>query len=81
MRKLIIGTAAAVMLAGSVAFAAEVSATITHIDVSARIVVVDGKAFHVPREIDIGLLKIGEQVTITYEIVDGQLRVVSIRVV
>ena len=47
----------------------------------ARIVVVDGKAFHVPREIDIGVLKIGEQVTITYEIVDGQLRVVSIRVV
>lgn len=81
MRKFFLGTAAAVMLAGSVAFAAEISATITHIDVSARIVVVDGKAFHLPAEIDIGVLKVGEQVTIAYEIVDGQLRVVSIKVV
>lgn len=81
MRKLLLGTVAAVFLAGSVAFAAEISATITHIDVNARIIVVDGRAFHVGTNIKIGVFKVGQQVTIVYEIVDGQLRVVSIRVV
>ncbi len=80
MRKLILGTAMAVFLTGSVALAAELSATITHIDVGARIVVIDGKAFHVPTSINIGVLKVGQTVTVVYEVVDGQLRIVSITV-
>jgi Protein of unknown function (DUF1344) len=80
MRKLILGTAMAVFLTGSVAFAAELSATITQIDVGARIVVIDGKAFHVPTTIDIGVFKVGQKVTVVYAVVDGQLRIVSITV-
>ncbi len=80
MRKLILGTAMAVLLTGSVAFAAELSATITQIDVSGRIFFIDGKAYHVPASIDIGAFKVGQHVTVTYEIVDGQLTVVSIRI-
>jgi hypothetical protein len=34
----------------------------------------------VPTTIDIGILKIGEQVTIVYAVVDGQLHIVSISV-
>jgi hypothetical protein len=82
MRKLLIATAAATMLFGSVALAKEITitASITHIDVKARIIVVDHRAFHVPTTIDIGILHIGEQVTVVYEVVDGQLRIVSIHV-
>jgi Cu/Ag efflux protein CusF len=73
--------AGAMFLAGmATAGAAEITASITHIDLKARIVVIDHRVFHVPTTIDIGILKIGEQVTIVYEIVDGQLRIVSIRV-
>jgi hypothetical protein len=82
MRKLLITTAAATMLLGSIALAKEITitASITHIDVKARIIVVDHRAFHVPTTIDIGILHIGEQVTVVYEVVDGQLRIVSIHV-
>ena len=76
MRKVILGAAMAVFLTGSVAFGAEINATITHIDVNARIIVVDGRAFHVGTEINIGAFKIGQQVTVVYEVVDGQLKVV-----
>lgn len=82
MRKLLIATATATMLFGSVALAKEITitASITHIDVKARIIVVDHRAFHVPTTIDIGILHIGEQVTVVYEVVDGQLKIVSIHV-
>ncbi len=82
MRKLLIGLTAATMLFGGVALATEmtITASITHVDVKARIIVVDGRAFHVPESVDIGVLRIGEQVTVVYEVVDGQLRIVSIRV-
>lgn len=82
MRKLLIATATATMLLGSVALAKEITitASITHIDVNARIIVVDHRAFHVPTTIDIGILHIGEQVTVVYEVVDGQLKIVSIHV-
>ena len=80
MRKLIIGTAIAAFLAGSVAFAAEIRATITYIDIDARIIVIDNRAFHVPTTIDIKVFKVGEKVTIIYERNNGQLRIVSIKV-
>lgn len=82
MRKLFIATSAAAMLLAGVALAKEITltASITHIDVRARIIVIDHRAFHVPASVDIGILRIGEQVTIVYEVVDGQLRIVSIRV-
>lgn len=82
MRKLLIAATTAAMLFGSVALAKELSitASITHIDVKARIIVIDHRAFHVPTTIDIGILHIGEQVTIVYEAVDGQLKIVSIRI-
>jgi hypothetical protein len=79
MRKLLIGTAAAAFIfVAQSAGAAEVVATITHIDVSARIIVVEGRAFHVPTSIDITVYKVGERVTVVYTEVDGQLRVESI---
>ena len=82
MRKLLIATTTAAMLLGSVALAKELSltASITYVDVKARIIVIDRRAFHVPTSIDIGILKVGEQVTIVYEVVDGQLKIVSIRI-
>jgi hypothetical protein len=82
MRKLIIGAATAAMLFGNVALAKELSitASITYIDVKARIIVIDHRAFHVPTTVNIGILHVGEQVTVVYEVVDGQLRIVSIRI-
>jgi len=80
MRKLILGAAVATFLAGSAAFAAEIKATITHIDVQHRIIVIDGRAFHVGAEIDITILKVGEVVTIEYTSSDGHLTIVSIKV-
>jgi hypothetical protein len=80
MRKLMLGAALAAYLAGSAAFAAEVKATITHVDIPAGIIVVDGRAFHVGTVIDITILKVGEVVTIDYVVTDGQLKIVSIKV-
>ncbi len=80
MRKLMLGAAIADYLTGSVAFAAEIRATITHIDVNARVIVIDGRAFHVGTNIDITVLKVGEVVTVVFEEVDGQLRIVSIKI-
>lgn len=79
MRKLVLGVAVAAMLAGS-ALAAEIRATITHVDINARIIVIDGRAFHVGTNIDITVLKVGEVVTVVFERVDGQLRIVSIKI-
>jgi hypothetical protein len=80
MRKLMIALTGAAMLSiASIAYAAEITASITYVDVSARIIVVDHRAFHVPTTIDITVLKVGEQVTVVFEKVDGQLRIVSIR--
>jgi len=80
-RRMIAAVAGAMLLAGmATAGAAEITASITDIDVKARIVVIDHRAFHVPTTIDIGILKIGEQVTIVYAVVDGQLHIVSISV-
>jgi hypothetical protein len=79
MRKFLIAAAAgAMMFAAQAAGAAEVVATITHIDVGARIIVVDGRAFHVPTTIDIAVYKVGERVTVVYAEVNGQLTVESI---
>lgn len=81
MRKLMIAlTSAAMLSVATIAYAAEITASITYIDVQARIVVIDHRAFHVPTSIDITVFKVGEQVTIVFEKVDGQLRIVSIRV-
>ena len=82
MKHTLIATVAAVLLFLNVAAvrAAEITATITHIDVNARIIVIDHRAFHVPTTIKIGILKVGQQVTVVYEIVDGQLKIVSIRI-
>jgi len=80
MRKLMLGAVLAAYLAGTAAFAAEVKATITHIDVNARIIVVDGRAFHVGTNIDIAVFKVGQVVTVVFDTVDGQLKIVSITV-
>jgi Cu/Ag efflux protein CusF len=80
MRKLMLGAVLAAYLAGSAAFAAEIKATITHIDVNARIIVIDGRAFHVGTNIDIAVFKVGQMVTVVFETVDGQLKIVSIKV-
>jgi Cu/Ag efflux protein CusF len=81
MRKLMIALTGAAMLSiASIAYAAEITASITYIDINARIIVIDHRAFHVPTTIDITVFKIGEQVTIVFAKVDGQLRIVSIRV-
>jgi Cu/Ag efflux protein CusF len=81
MRKLMIAlTGAAILSIASIAYAAEMTASITYIDINARIIVIDHRAFHVPQSINITVFKIGEQVTIVFEKVDGQLRIVSIRV-
>ena len=80
MRKFVLGAALAACLAATSAFAAEIKATITHIDIHAGIIVVDGRAFHVGKTIDITIFKVGDVVTIDYAIVDGQLKVISIKV-
>jgi Cu/Ag efflux protein CusF len=81
MRKLMIALTGAAMLSiASIAYAAELTASITYVDIQARIIVIDHRAFHVPQSIDITILKVGEQVTIVFEKVDGQLRIVSIRI-
>ena len=80
MRKLMLGAVLAAYLAGSTAFAAEIKATITHIDVNARIIVIDGRAFHVGTNVDITVFKVGQVVTVVFETVDGQLKIVSIKV-
>jgi Cu/Ag efflux protein CusF len=82
MRHTLIAAAAAIFLFINIAGAraAEITATITHIDVNARIIVIDHRAFHVPTTIKIGILKVGQQVTVVYEVVDGQLKIVSVRI-
>jgi Cu/Ag efflux protein CusF len=80
MRKFILGAALAACLSSSLALADEIKATITHIDVNARIIVVDGRAFHVGADVDITVFKIGDVVTIDFAVVDGQLKIVSIKV-
>lgn len=78
---LIVASTLAMMIASQVsAWAAEITASITHIDVQARIIVIDHRAFHVPKSIKIGVFKLGDQVTIVYEVVNGQLKVVSIKI-
>ncbi len=82
MRRTVLSMAAGAMLLASTALAsaAQITASITYVDVQARIIVVDHRAFHVPTTIDIGVLKIGEQVTIVYVVVDGQLKISSIKI-
>lgn len=81
MRKYLIATGAAAFLFAAIAAqAAEVTATITHIDTVSRIIVVDGRAFHVSANIDIAVYKVGETVTVTYNVENGQFIVVSIKV-
>jgi Cu/Ag efflux protein CusF len=80
-RKTIAAVAGAMLLAATMtASAATITASITYIDVKARIIVIDHRAFHVPTTIDIGVLKLGEQVTIVYVVVDGQLTITSVKV-
>jgi len=79
--RIIAGVAGAMLLATTMmASAATITASITHIDVNARIIVIDHRAFHVPTTVDIGILKVGEQVTIVYVVVDGQLKIESIKI-
>ncbi|MEP3279600.1 MAG: DUF1344 domain-containing protein [Stappiaceae bacterium] len=82
MRYFIIVVSTLGLLAASLvsAWAAEITASITHIDVQARIIVIDHRAFHLPKSIKIGAFKVGEQVTVVYEVVNGQLKIVSIRI-
>lgn len=78
---LIVMSTVTMFMAGLVsAWAAEITASITYIDVQARIIVIDHRAFHIPKSIKIGAFKVGDQVTVVYEIVNGQLKVVSIRI-
>ncbi len=78
---LIVASTLAMMIASLIsAWAAEITASITHIDVQARIIVIDHRAFHIPESIKIGVFKLGDQVTIVYEVVNGQLKVVSIKI-
>ena len=81
MRKLLLGAAVATFLAGSAAFADEtIRATITYVDVQARVIVIDHRAFHIGTEIDITRFKVGQVVTVDFVRVDGQLKVVSVKV-
>jgi len=82
MRKHIIAAVAgAMLLAGTIAASAlEITASITHIDTQARIIVIDHRAFHVPTSVDIRILRIGQQITVVYVIVARQLRIESIKI-
>ena len=81
MRKLMIAAATlATISIGSTAYAAQITATITRIDVKARIIIINGRTYHVPKSVKIGAFKVGQKVTVVYEVVNGQLRVVSIRI-
>lgn len=81
MRKLLLaGCTAGLLLLAGVASAAEITATITEVNVSSRIIIVEGRSFYVPESVNITVLKVGERVTIVYEVVDGQVRVTSIKV-
>ncbi|MEM8853072.1 MAG: hypothetical protein AAGD34_05175 [Pseudomonadota bacterium] len=80
--KTVFGAALALMMiVGSAvsSLAATITATITHIDVKARIIVVDSRAFHLGTTINIGAFKVGEKVTVVYERNNGQLRIVTIK--
>ncbi|XWN30714.1 MAG: DUF1344 domain-containing protein [Devosia sp.] len=82
MKTLLGAVLALMMIVGSAvsSLAATITATITHIDVKARIIVIDSRAFHVGTTVNIGAFKVGEKVTVVYERSDGQLRIVSIKV-
>ncbi len=70
MRKLMIATSAAVMLAASTfaALAAEASGKIQAIDPSAgTVTLADGKTYTLPAEFDAASLQVGQDVTITYD--------------
>lgn len=70
MRKFLVATSAAAMLAASslAALAAEATGVIASIDSSAGTVTLeDGSTYMLPTSVDTASLKVGEQVKITYE--------------
>ena len=81
MNKLMIAaSAAALFVASSVAaLAAEVTGAITAVDPAAGTVTLDdGNIYVLPADFDIAALTAGAMVTITYEEVDGQLRIMAV---
>jgi hypothetical protein len=77
MRKLMIAASAAAMLAASTmaALAAEAKGTIQSIDPAAgTVTLADGSTYTLPAEFDAASLKVGQDVTITYdEGADGKM--------
>ena len=70
MRKLmVVASAAAVMAASSLAaLAAEATGAIASVDTSAGSVTLDsGQTFMLPSSVDAASLRVGEQVTVSYE--------------
>ena len=82
MRKFLVATSAAAILAASslVALAAEATGAIASIDTTAMTVTLaDGKTYKLPASADAASLKVGEQVKVTFdEASDGTLSATAI---
>jgi Cu/Ag efflux protein CusF len=82
MRKLLIATSAAAMLAASsfAAFAGEASGAVQSIDTTAgTVTLADGQTYVLPAGFDTASIAVGDEVTITYEeSADGQMTATAV---